>query len=80
MHMYSTCREVEGYKADLLLRAEKRYLWLAAVDRKNCLSIIHMYTQRSLLTKILKKNIVSCTHRVENHSRPSNVRLQLDNS
>ncbi len=46
MHMYSTRKEVEGYKADLVSRTDKRYLWLTAVDRRNCLSIIHIYTQR----------------------------------
>ncbi len=33
-------------KVGLLLRTEKRYLWLAEVNFRNCLSIIYMYTQR----------------------------------
>ncbi len=33
-------------KVDLLSRTEKRYLWLAEMNFRNCLSIIYMYTQR----------------------------------
>ncbi len=33
-------------KENLLSRTEKRYLWLAEVNFRNCLSIIYMYTQR----------------------------------
>ncbi len=32
-------------KVSLLSRTEKRYLWLAEVNFRNCLSIIYMYTQ-----------------------------------
>ncbi len=34
-------------KVYLLSRTEKRYLWLAEVNFRNCLSIIYMYTQRN---------------------------------
>ncbi len=33
-------------KVGLLSRTEKRYLWLAELNFRNCLSIIYMYTQR----------------------------------
>ncbi len=32
-------------KVDLLSHTEKRYLWLAEVNFRNCLSIIYIYTQ-----------------------------------
>ncbi len=40
-------------KVDLLSRTEKRYLWLAEVNFRNCLSIIYMYTQRSINTYLI---------------------------
>ncbi len=42
-----TCMYIRRYrKVDLLSRTEKRYLWLAEVNFRNCLSITYMYTQR----------------------------------